>query len=202
MASISGGAGNGINRMLRKKYHVVRKKYHVVRKLFYVASIFGGAAGRKKQAAVGTFFHAVGTFFHGGEFFFHGIPSEATPSMRLPSTRLFWGRSYKFTRHQYCQIFSSLAFLVPRPFECSSSISRKPPCHAVNFLPHPMSGFSFRKNKPEVHCLQGFELDDFARWKSVRAWRRVGLRQLSSACGCGAAQSGRCRGSGGSRAAG
>ena len=51
MASISGGAGNGINRMLRKKYHVVRKKYHVVRKLFYVASIFGGAAGRKKQAA-------------------------------------------------------------------------------------------------------------------------------------------------------
>ena len=92
MASISGGAGNGINRMLRKKYHVVRKKYHVVRKLFYVASIFGGAAGRKKQAAVGTFFHAVG-------FFFHGIPSEATPSMRLPSTRLFWGRSYKFTGH-------------------------------------------------------------------------------------------------------
>ena len=101
-----------------------------------------------------------------------------------------------------CQIFSSLAFLVPRPFECSSSISRKPPCHAVNFLPHPMSGFTFTKNKPEVHCLQGFELDDFARWKSVRAWRRVGLRQLSSACGRGAAQSGRCRGSGGSRAAG
>lgn len=101
-----------------------------------------------------------------------------------------------------CQIFSSLAFLVPRPFECSSSISRKPPCHAVNFLPHPMSGFTFTKNKPEVHCLQGFGLDDFARWKSVRAWRRVGLRQLSSACGCGAAQSGRCRGSGGSRAAG
>ena len=47
MASISGGAGNGINRMLRKKYHVVRKKTHVVRKLFYVASIFGGAAGRR-----------------------------------------------------------------------------------------------------------------------------------------------------------
>lgn len=101
-----------------------------------------------------------------------------------------------------CQIFSSLAFLVPRPFECSSSISRKPPCRAVNFSPHSMSGFSFSKNKPEVHCLQGFGLDDFAIWKSVRAWRRVGLRQLSSACGCGAAQSGRCRGSGGSRAAG
>ena len=49
MASISGGAGNGINRMLRKKYHVVRKKYHVVRKLFYVASIFGGAAGRRNR---------------------------------------------------------------------------------------------------------------------------------------------------------
>ena len=43
----------------------------------------------------------MGTFFHGGGFFFHGIPSEATPSMRLPSTRLFWGRSYKFTGHQY-----------------------------------------------------------------------------------------------------
>ena len=101
-----------------------------------------------------------------------------------------------------CQIFSSLAFLVPRPFECSSSISRKPPCRAVNFSPHSMSGFSFIQNKPEVHCLQGFGLDDFARWNSVRAWRRVGLRQLSSACGRGAAQSGRCRGSGGSRAAG
>ena len=49
MASISSGAGNGINRMLRKKYHVVRKKYHVVRKLFYVASIFGGAAERKNR---------------------------------------------------------------------------------------------------------------------------------------------------------
>ena len=48
-ASISGGAGNGINRMLRKKFHDVRKKYHVVRKLFYVASIFGGAAGRKNR---------------------------------------------------------------------------------------------------------------------------------------------------------
>ena len=67
MASISGGAGNGINRMLRKKYHVVRKKYHVVRKLFYVASIFGGAAGRKKQAAVEDTSHGMGTFFHGGD---------------------------------------------------------------------------------------------------------------------------------------
>ena len=48
-ASISGGAGNGINGMLRKEFYVVRKKYHVVRKLFYVASIFGGAAGRKNR---------------------------------------------------------------------------------------------------------------------------------------------------------
>ena len=48
-ASISGGAGNGINGMLRKKFYVVRKKYHVVRKLFYVASIFGGAAGRRNR---------------------------------------------------------------------------------------------------------------------------------------------------------
>ena len=101
-----------------------------------------------------------------------------------------------------CKIFSSLAFLVPRPFECSSSISRKPPCRAVNFSPYPLSVFSFIRNKPEVHFLQGFGLDDVARWKSIRAWRRVGLRQLSSACGRGAAQSGRCRGSGGSRAAG
>ena len=48
-AAISGGAGDGIKEMLRKKYHVVRKKNHVVRKLFYVASIFGGAAGRKNM---------------------------------------------------------------------------------------------------------------------------------------------------------
>ena len=48
-ASISGGAGNGINGMLRKEFYVVRKKYHVVRKLFYVASIFGGAAGRRNR---------------------------------------------------------------------------------------------------------------------------------------------------------
>ena len=62
-ASVSSGAGNGINGMLRKKYHVVRKKYHVVRKkyhvvrkkyhvvrkLFYVASIFGGAARRRNR---------------------------------------------------------------------------------------------------------------------------------------------------------
>ena len=43
-------AGNGINGMLRKKYHVVRKKYHVVRKLFYVASIFGRAARRRNRS--------------------------------------------------------------------------------------------------------------------------------------------------------
>ena len=48
-ASISGGAGIGINGMLRKEFYVVRKKYHVVRKLFYVASIFGGAAGRRNR---------------------------------------------------------------------------------------------------------------------------------------------------------
>ena len=47
--AISGGAGDRIKEMLRKKYHVVRKKNHVVRKLFYVASIFGGAAGRKNR---------------------------------------------------------------------------------------------------------------------------------------------------------
>ena len=49
MASISGGAGNGINGMLRKKFYVVRKKTHVVRKLFYVASIFGGVARRRNR---------------------------------------------------------------------------------------------------------------------------------------------------------
>ena len=48
-ASISGGAGNGINGMLRKEFYVVRKKYHVVRKLFYVASIFGGVARRRNR---------------------------------------------------------------------------------------------------------------------------------------------------------
>ncbi|MDD6584981.1 MAG: hypothetical protein PUF07_08310, partial [Bacteroidales bacterium] len=58
---------------------------------------------------------AVGTFFHGGGFFFHGIPSEATPSMRLPSTRLFWGRSYKFTGHQYVKIFHLCHSLLPAP---------------------------------------------------------------------------------------
>ena len=48
-ASTSGGAGNGIKEMLRKKFYVVRKKYHVVRKLFYVASILGGAARRRNR---------------------------------------------------------------------------------------------------------------------------------------------------------
>ena len=42
------GAGDGKKEMLRKKFYVVRKKNHVVRKLFYVASIFCGAARRKK----------------------------------------------------------------------------------------------------------------------------------------------------------
>ncbi len=45
------GAGDGKKEMLRKKFYVVRKKNHVVRKLFYVASIFGGAARRKKWVA-------------------------------------------------------------------------------------------------------------------------------------------------------
>ena len=57
-----------------------------------------------------------------------------------------------------CQIFSSLAFLVPRPFECSSSISRKPPCHAVNFLPHPMSGFTFRKKQARSPFFTGLRV--------------------------------------------
>ena len=48
-ASISGGAGDGIKEMLRKKFYVVRKKNHVVRKIFYVASISVGAAGRKNR---------------------------------------------------------------------------------------------------------------------------------------------------------
>ena len=45
------GAGDGKKEMLRKKFYVVRKKNHVVRKKFYVASIFGGAARRKKWVA-------------------------------------------------------------------------------------------------------------------------------------------------------
>ena len=45
----SGGAGDGIKEMLRKKFYVVRKKNHVVRKIFYVASISIGAASRKNR---------------------------------------------------------------------------------------------------------------------------------------------------------
>ena len=182
-ASISGGAGNGINGMLRKEFYVVRKKYHVVRKLFYVASIFGGAAGRRnrppwelsstasrRRQRLQCVYRA--PVFSGGAH--TSLPDtnifETTASLGetrnrhlCHAIRLFVCRLRKSCEGcPICQIFSSLTFLVPLPFACSSSISRKPPCRAVNISPHPMSGFTFRKNKPEVHFLQGFGLDDFA----------------------------------------
>ena len=95
-ASSSGGAGNGINGMLRKKYHVVRKKYHVVRKLFYVASIFGGAAGRKdrppwkKLPTAWELSSTAGT-----------LSPTASLSVRDRTPAFFGGRSNKFTGHRY-----------------------------------------------------------------------------------------------------
>ena len=78
------GAGNGINGMLRKKYHVVRKKYHVVRKLFYVASILGGAA-RLRNMPPWELSSTAGHF-----------SSTASLSMRLPNTRFLGALSNKF----------------------------------------------------------------------------------------------------------
>ena len=48
--TISDGAADGKNGMLRKKNYVVRKFYHVVRKLFYVASISGYPYARQRGA--------------------------------------------------------------------------------------------------------------------------------------------------------
>ena len=48
-ASISGGAADRENGVLRKKCHVVRKKTHVVRKIFYVASILTAERGRENE---------------------------------------------------------------------------------------------------------------------------------------------------------
>ena len=115
VASIFGGAGDGKKEMLRKKTHVVRKKTHVVRKIFYVASIFGRAARRKNRSPwelSSTLWEVSST---AGDFSSTASSSEATPSMRLPSTRLFWGRSYKFTGHQYVNYFHCCHSLLPAP---------------------------------------------------------------------------------------
>ncbi|MDD6922194.1 MAG: hypothetical protein PUI86_07405, partial [Bacteroidales bacterium] len=75
------------------------KKTHVVRKFFYVASIFGGAAGRKNRPPWELSSTPWELSSTAGDFS-STASSEATPSMRLPSTRLFYGRPYKFTGHQ------------------------------------------------------------------------------------------------------
>ena len=131
-ASVFGGAGDGKKEMLRKKYHVVRKKYHVVRKIFYVASIFGGAAGRKNRSPCELSSTA-------GDFSSTASSSEATPSMRLPSTRLFWGRSYKFTGHQYVKFFHLCHSLLPAPSSALRSF------HAE----HLIGSSSFRQAKEQ-----------------------------------------------------
>ena len=70
---ISGGAGDGIKEMLRKKFYVVRKKNHVVRKIFYVASISVGAAGRKNRPRWRKTSRRCVTFVHRRRIFSHGI---------------------------------------------------------------------------------------------------------------------------------
>ena len=117
-ASISGGAGNGINGMLRKEFYVVRKKYHVVRKLFYVASIFGGAAGRRNRP-----------------------PWELSSTASRRRQRLqcvyrapvFSGGAHTSLPDTNMSFFSPLSFLAPRPFKCASFISRRAPYRVVFF---------------------------------------------------------------------
>ena len=120
-ASVFGGVGDGKKEMLRKKYHVVRKKYHVVRKLFYVASIFGGAARRRNRPPWELSSTPWDVSSTAGDFSPTASSSEATPSMRLPSTRLFWGRSYKFTGHQYVNFFHLCHSLLPAPLSALRS---------------------------------------------------------------------------------
>ena len=47
-ASISGGAGDGLNEMLRKKFYVRREFFYVRRDIFYVASLWRYPYARQK----------------------------------------------------------------------------------------------------------------------------------------------------------